>query len=219
VGAQDRLPKELRLAGISAIEAADRFIREVYPPTMRVCDAAADRGERVRGRPIWLFAEILCIEQERIVGRDNTIIYEGRRLQLPQSPLRAHYVALDVAVLGLEDALSGSVKLRCAFGSDAAAGRGLWGSLPSFFSRAAASAAALAFASASSSAFASQNLVKRPCLSATQSGILSPRLAAPNALSSAASAAWSQPSTSVCNSASRCSCAHSSSPCAWMHSL
>jgi hypothetical protein len=27
---QDSLPKELRLAGISSIEAADRFIREVY---------------------------------------------------------------------------------------------------------------------------------------------------------------------------------------------
>ena len=27
---QDRLPKELKLAGISSIEAANRFIREVY---------------------------------------------------------------------------------------------------------------------------------------------------------------------------------------------
>jgi hypothetical protein len=39
-----------------------------------------------------LLADILCIEEERVVARDNTIAHEGRRLQLPQSPLRAHYV-------------------------------------------------------------------------------------------------------------------------------
>lgn len=37
-------------------------------------------------------ADILCIEEERVVARDNTVAYDGLRLQLPQSPARAHYV-------------------------------------------------------------------------------------------------------------------------------
>jgi hypothetical protein len=37
-------------------------------------------------------------EVERVVGRDNTVSYNGRRLQLPASPLRAHYVKACVKV-------------------------------------------------------------------------------------------------------------------------
>jgi hypothetical protein len=43
-------------------------------------------------------ADILCIEEERVVARDNTIAHEGRQLQLPQSPVRAHYVKARVKV-------------------------------------------------------------------------------------------------------------------------
>jgi hypothetical protein len=43
-------------------------------------------------------ADILCIEQDRVVARDNTVAYEGRRLQLPESPARAHYVKANVKV-------------------------------------------------------------------------------------------------------------------------
>jgi len=43
-------------------------------------------------------AEILCIEQERIVARDNTVTYDGRNLQLPESRARAHYVKACVKV-------------------------------------------------------------------------------------------------------------------------
>jgi hypothetical protein len=45
-----------------------------------------------------LLAETLCIEEERVVARDNTVAYEGRRLQLPASPARAHYVKAQVKV-------------------------------------------------------------------------------------------------------------------------
>jgi hypothetical protein len=43
-------------------------------------------------------AEILCVEEERIVARDNTVAYAKLRLQLPESRLRAHYVTADVKV-------------------------------------------------------------------------------------------------------------------------
>ena len=43
-------------------------------------------------------ADILCIEDERVVARDNTVAYDGRCLQLPNSPARAHYVKASVKV-------------------------------------------------------------------------------------------------------------------------
>lgn len=98
---QDRLPKELVLAGISDIAAADRFIREVYIPAHNAGFAKApliaESGFVTVADPASL-AEILCIEEERVVARDNTIAHAGRRLQLPQSPLRAHYVKARVKV-------------------------------------------------------------------------------------------------------------------------
>jgi hypothetical protein len=43
-------------------------------------------------------AEILCIEHERVVARDNTVTYGSLRLQLPPSRARAHYVKARVRV-------------------------------------------------------------------------------------------------------------------------
>jgi hypothetical protein len=91
---QDRLPKEWKLAGISSIEAADRFIREVYLPEHNLRFAKPPEiGESafVAADPA-LLNEILCVEEERVVARDNTVAYGGLRLQLPgepgESPLR-----------------------------------------------------------------------------------------------------------------------------------
>jgi hypothetical protein len=36
--------------------------------------------------------EILCVIEERTVGNDNTIAWAGRRLQLPETRLRPHFV-------------------------------------------------------------------------------------------------------------------------------
>ena len=47
--------------------------------------------------------ETLCIEEERAVGRDNTISWNGRRLQIPESPLRRHYVGARVKVHAYPD--------------------------------------------------------------------------------------------------------------------
>jgi len=97
---QDRLAKELKLAGMADIKAANRFISEVYladhnarfakPP--EIAESAFVAADPAR------LAEILCIEEERIVARDNTVAYEGVRLQLPESRARAHYVKARVKV-------------------------------------------------------------------------------------------------------------------------
>lgn len=97
---QDRLAKELKLAGMADIEAANRFISEVYLPDHNVRFARAPEiaeSAFVAADPARL-AEILCIEEERIVARDNTVAYEGVRLQLPESRVRAHYVKARVKV-------------------------------------------------------------------------------------------------------------------------
>jgi len=97
---QDRLIKELAKAGIADIAAANVFIREVYLPqhNARFAKPAAVAETAFVAADPALLAETLCIEDERVVGRDNTVIYGGRRLQLPQSPARAHYVKAKVKV-------------------------------------------------------------------------------------------------------------------------
>jgi transposase len=102
---QDRLAKELKLAGITTIEAADRFIRETYLPAHNARFAKPPELPEtafVPADPAQL-REILCAQHERIVARDNTITYAGRRLQLPESPLRAHYVKARVIVRDYPD--------------------------------------------------------------------------------------------------------------------
>ena len=97
---QDRLPKELKLAGITDIEAANRFIAEVYLPAhnARFAKPPEIAESAFVARRSGQLAEILCVEEERVVGRDNTVAYGGLRLQLPQSRLRHHYVKASVKV-------------------------------------------------------------------------------------------------------------------------
>ena len=97
---QDRLPKELKLAGIGGIEAANRFIAAVYLPAHNARFARPPEiadSAFVAADPAQL-AEILCVEEERVVGRDNTVVFGRLRLQLPQSRLRHHYVKACVKV-------------------------------------------------------------------------------------------------------------------------
>lgn len=97
---QDRLPKELKLSGITTVAAANCFIREVYLPAHNrrfVKPAALPENAFVAADPAQL-RETLCVQEERVVARDNTVGYGGLRLQLPPSPLRPHYVRARVRV-------------------------------------------------------------------------------------------------------------------------
>ena len=42
--------------------------------------------------------DILCLQEERRVGNDNTLKWRGLSLQIPPSPLRAHFVRATVRV-------------------------------------------------------------------------------------------------------------------------
>lgn len=97
---QDRLPKELALAGITTLEVANRFIREEYllAHNIRFAKPAALPESAFVSADAAQLREILCVQEERIVARDNTVAYANLRLQLAASPLRAHYVKARVVV-------------------------------------------------------------------------------------------------------------------------
>jgi Helix-turn-helix domain len=97
---QDRLAKELALAGITAIAAANRFIRHDYLPRHNARFARPAAVPESAFVPVdqALLAETLCLEETRVVGRDNTVVYGGLRLQLPGDKARAHFVKATVKV-------------------------------------------------------------------------------------------------------------------------
>jgi len=97
---QDRLPKELVLAGIVTVAAANAWLRAVYVPqhNARFAVAAEQPGSAFVPVPGADLREALCHEEMRPVGQDNTVVLARVRLQIPASPLRAHYVRARVKV-------------------------------------------------------------------------------------------------------------------------
>ena len=85
---QDRLPKELRLAGITDIEAANAFIRDRYLPAHNARFAVLPAGEGSAFTPVpgVDLDEILCVEEERQVGNDNCVSYRTLQTSDPRKP-------------------------------------------------------------------------------------------------------------------------------------
>jgi transposase len=97
---QDRLVKELALAAISTVEAADRYLRDVYIPAHNTQFAvkAEQEGTAFVAIPGVDLHEILCVQEDRQVDKDNTVVFARLRLQIPLSPLRSHFVKARVRV-------------------------------------------------------------------------------------------------------------------------
>jgi hypothetical protein len=97
---QDRLVKELKLADITEIEAANAFLRDRYLPAHNARFAVEPAGEGSAFTPIpgVDLDEILCVEEERQVGNDNCVSYRTLKLQIPESPMRPHFVRARVKV-------------------------------------------------------------------------------------------------------------------------
>lgn len=97
---QGRLPQELRLHGITDMASANRFLTEEYLPRHNALHAVMPEGE---GTAFVAFAgplleDILCIQEERVVGNDNTVRYKNLVLQIPEDRHRHHYVKAHVRV-------------------------------------------------------------------------------------------------------------------------
>lgn len=97
---QSRLPPELRLAGITTLDGANRYLRERFVPdyNARFAVAAAEQGSAFipyAGRPL---DDVLSIQEDRQVGRDNCVLWNGRAWQIPPQSHRHHYVKATVRV-------------------------------------------------------------------------------------------------------------------------
>jgi hypothetical protein len=71
---------ELRVAGITTVAAANRYLRERFIPAFNVEFARppADPASAVvpLGRVGVDLDQILCVEEERVVGRDNVVVQD-----------------------------------------------------------------------------------------------------------------------------------------------
>jgi len=77
-----------------------RFIREVYLPqhNARFAIKPAATGSAFVAVAESQWRDVLCVQEERTVAPDNTVSWNGRRLQIPPHPARAHFVRAKVRV-------------------------------------------------------------------------------------------------------------------------
>ena len=97
---QDRVPKELALAGITTMAEANDWLRDTYIPmhNERFAIKAEQEGSAFVAVPGLDLAEVLCVQEDRVVGNDNCVSFLNRKLQIPESPLRQHFVRATVKV-------------------------------------------------------------------------------------------------------------------------
>jgi hypothetical protein len=97
---QSRLPPLLRQAGLGCdVAAANRWLADVYMASHNARFAVEPAEEGSAFVPfVGDLDDILCIEEERVVGNDNTVHYEGRVLQIPETKHRRHFVKARVRV-------------------------------------------------------------------------------------------------------------------------
>lgn len=97
---QKRLPPELRRAGVTTVEAANRYLRETFVPAYnaRFGKPATEEGSAFVAHAGVALREVLCVQEDRQVGRDNCVSWAGRSLQIPVQRHRQHYVRATVQV-------------------------------------------------------------------------------------------------------------------------
>lgn len=102
---QGRLPKELALAGITDMETANQYLRDVYRPAynMEFAQPSEEEGSAFVTFLGGHLNDILCEQTERTVGKDNCVRFEGLTLQIPNDRHRCHYVKAKVRVHRYQD--------------------------------------------------------------------------------------------------------------------
>jgi hypothetical protein len=100
---QDRLIKEMRVNGIKDYEEANRFLSETFLPwynTQYTHPAESAYVHLPEGKDLDL---IFCVQKERTVNNDNTIIYYGQVIQIPPTKIKLSFARSRVEVCRLED--------------------------------------------------------------------------------------------------------------------
>jgi transposase len=102
---QGRLPKELAWAGITDIEGANRYVKEVYLPryNREFAQPPREEGSAFVALGGVDLDDILCEQFERTVGKDNCVRFEGMFLQIPSDRYRCNYIKAKVRVHRLLD--------------------------------------------------------------------------------------------------------------------
>jgi len=101
---QDRLIKEMRLAGIKNYNQANKFLQEKFLPWYN------SKYSHKNVESVYLplpqdknLDTIFCIKKERSVNSDNTIHVQGQVIQIPPSPIHMFFARRKVDVCILED--------------------------------------------------------------------------------------------------------------------
>ena len=97
---QGRLVNELRLAGITTVAAANRYLRTRFLPAFNAEFARPPADPASAFVPLGAvdLDQILCVQDERVVGRDNVVTADRVVLQLAKQPGRRTCAGLRVLV-------------------------------------------------------------------------------------------------------------------------
>ena len=108
---QNRLPQELRLAGIGDLEGANEFLRERYIGefNQKFSVAAAEKGTAFRPCRRKDLDFIFSVQTERVVGKDNTVAIGSKWWQIEKSRWR---FSLAKQTVTIHQHLNGTVSIR-----------------------------------------------------------------------------------------------------------
>jgi hypothetical protein len=97
---QGRLPQELRLAGITTVAAANRFLQETWVPVHNRTWTVPAAGEGTAFMPYTggQIERICAVQHERVVEGDNCVQIGQRRLQIPKAAWRYSFAKCRVTV-------------------------------------------------------------------------------------------------------------------------
>jgi hypothetical protein len=108
---QGRLPQELRVAGITDVETANRFLRDRYIGEFntKFTVAAAEPGTAFRRCTRKDLDWIFTVQTDRVVGNDNTVAIGERSWQLEKTRFRHSLARCTVTI---HEHLDGGVSVR-----------------------------------------------------------------------------------------------------------
>jgi hypothetical protein len=108
---QGRLPQELRLAGVTTVEGANRFLREQYIARFneQFTVAPEEKGTAFRRTSRSDLDWIFTVQTERVVAKDNTVAIGDRSWQIGKTRFRNTLAGSTVTV---HEHLNSEVSIR-----------------------------------------------------------------------------------------------------------
>jgi hypothetical protein len=109
---QDRLVKELRLAGVCTLEQANTYLEKEFLPEWEERFTRPAANATNAHRPLGAehdLAAILSVVQSRVIGNDYTLRWEGRTYQIARADIKA---GLRGARVRMEQRLDGTLAVR-----------------------------------------------------------------------------------------------------------